>query len=240
MAVYRVTYHCLKRVCLFNTGFEYICIPMKSLLLSLFFLCCTLLVSLTNAQDNLPSFKIKLLQDGKVLISWHNPNLNCVKLLVQRSTDEKNYTTIVAAKKPNLFENSFTDTKTPVQTNTFYRILYTLKNGATYITKPLNTLKKENLVKTETQNASADWKASPFVFTNNSGYIQIHVNNASENKYSIKFLDDKGNTVLKINKINEDQLILDKTNFIHAGWFQFELYKNELLLEKNSVYLKEN
>jgi hypothetical protein len=40
-----------------------------------------------------------------------------------------------------------------------------------------------------------------------------------------------------MNKIRESQLTIDKTNFIRAGWFKFELYENNQLKEKNKFFI---
>ncbi len=210
------------------------CIVVFSLFSSLIF------GKIANAQDILPEFKLKQISPGKVLISWHNTHQNCVKLLVQRSSDHKNFKTIVSAKKPGLYENSFMDTKSPKNKNTYYRIQYSLKNGNMYFSNTHSTLEKQiikNAVPTQTGN---NWKASPFVYTNINGYIQISVNNPSAFVYKIKFFDENGTDLFQINKIDLDNLILDKTNFMHGGWFQFELYKDDILLEKNKVFLKGN
>jgi hypothetical protein len=193
-----------------------------------------------HAQDVLPEFKLKQISPDKVLISWHNTHQNCVKLNVQRSTDNKKFKTIVSAKKPSLYENSYTDTKSEKNKNNYYRIQYILKNGYTYFSNTHSTLEKELAKITVSSKPNSNWKASPFVFTNINGYIQIFVNNPSEYVYKLKFQDEKGNDLFQIKKIESDNLILDKTNFMHGGWFQFELYKDDVLLEKNKVFLKAN
>jgi hypothetical protein len=199
-----------------------------------------LIGKITIAQDVLPEFKLKLIGPGKVLISWHNTHQNCVKLNVQRSNEPKNFKTIVSAKKPSLYENSFTDVKSPKNINAFYRIQYTLKNGNVYFSNTHSTQEKDLIKNPISSKKTNNWKASPFVFTNLNGYIQILVNNSSEYIYKVKFLEENGNELFQIKKIDSDNLILDKANFMHGGWFQFELYKDDVLLEKNKVFLKGN
>jgi hypothetical protein len=43
--------------------------------------------------------------------------------------------------------------------------------------------------------------------------------------------------LFELKNINEPALTLDKTNFLHSGWFKFELYNDEKLVEKNKFYL---
>ncbi len=214
---------------------------MKLNIVTLFIFSSFLLSNPCVAQDILPEFKLKLINKGNVLISWHNPFKNCSKLSVQRSSDHKNFKTIVEAKKPNLFENSFTDNKSPKNKNTFYRIQYTLKNGDINFSKIHSTLEKDIAhIKASSINPMPNWEASHFIFTNSNGNVQILLNNTSENIYRVVFQDENGKEIFQINKVVTDNSILDKSNFIHIGLFQFELYKNGDLVEKNKIYLKGN
>jgi hypothetical protein len=43
--------------------------------------------------------------------------------------------------------------------------------------------------------------------------------------------------LFEIKNIRQSGLTLDKTNFLRAGWFNFELYNEEKLVEKNKFYL---
>jgi hypothetical protein len=218
---------------------KYICTPMKQCILLIYILLGHYAGNISYAQDPLPEFKLKMINSNKLLISWHNPFKNCVKLSVQRSGDNKNFKTIVTAKNPKLYENSFTDTKLPKNKTSFYRIQYTLKNGKTYFSLIHSTQEKEPQKNTVSNTTAPVWKASPFVFTNRNGEIQILVNNPSQFVYKVLFLEENGAELFQIKRIDTDNLILDKTNFVHSGWFQFELYKDDVLLEKNTIYLKQ-
>jgi hypothetical protein len=82
------------------------------------------------------------------------------------------------------------------------------------------------------------WKSSLFVFTNIYGYVNINLPLAKQHKYSIRFFEENGTEIFKINHIKEPELVLDKVNFIHAGWFLFELYEDDKLKEKNKFYIE--
>lgn len=211
---------------------------MKYRITLVLFLLIALFVKTALAQDVLPAFKLKLIASGKVAISWHNPYHNCIQLSVQRSEDNKKFKTIISAKNPSLYENSFTDTKSPKNKNIFYRIQYTMKGGKFNFSNIYSTIEKMGIK--ETKENTTTWTASPFVFTNKTGYVQILLNNPTEYLYRLVFQDENGNQIFQMKKIASDNLILDKTNFPHAGCFYFELYKDEKLLEKNKVYLKGN
>ncbi|MDB5192787.1 MAG: hypothetical protein JWQ96_2350 [Segetibacter sp.] len=81
------------------------------------------------------------------------------------------------------------------------------------------------------------WRPSTFIYSNRAGYINISLPLVNERKYSIKFFEESGTMLFDIPHVRESPLILDKSNFIHAGWFLFELYENDKLKEKNKFYL---
>ncbi|WP_153798032.1 hypothetical protein [Foetidibacter luteolus] len=82
------------------------------------------------------------------------------------------------------------------------------------------------------------WVPSPYIFTNKQGYISIFIPDAAQKKYRIVFFDEAGNKLFTIPHLTEPDLVLDKANFLHAGWFSFELYENEKLKERNKFYLQ--
>ncbi len=81
------------------------------------------------------------------------------------------------------------------------------------------------------------WKPSTYIFTNHNGYVAINIPDATEHHYRIVFLEEDGSLLFEIKHVKEADLILDKTNFVHAGWFKFELFEDEKLKEKNKLYL---
>jgi hypothetical protein len=81
------------------------------------------------------------------------------------------------------------------------------------------------------------WRASSYVFVNKDGYLNVSLPLANEKKYHIKFFEENGSPLFEINHLPDPYLIVDKSNFIHAGWFVFELYENDKLKERNKFYL---
>ncbi|NCT95114.1 MAG: hypothetical protein GXC72_11865 [Chitinophagaceae bacterium] len=81
------------------------------------------------------------------------------------------------------------------------------------------------------------WKPSVYVYTNTQGYLIIALPDAMQAHYRIVFQEMDGSTLFELKKITETELIFDKTNFLHAGWYQFELYKDGVLKEKNKFFL---
>ncbi len=81
------------------------------------------------------------------------------------------------------------------------------------------------------------YKASVYVFTEKDGNVKIALPLAQERKYTLKFFDEDNLPALDIKQIRDTQLTLDKSNFVHAGWFKFELYEDGRLKEKNKLYI---
>lgn len=82
---------------------------------------------------------------------------------------------------------------------------------------------------------------SLYVYTNRDGYVRINLpENEKSKKYSIKFFDEDNTLLFELKEIKEKDFKIDKTNFYHAGWFKFELYEGEKLLEKHKFYLEKD
>ncbi|MFL9484246.1 hypothetical protein ACI6Q2_15805 [Chitinophagaceae bacterium LWZ2-11] len=81
------------------------------------------------------------------------------------------------------------------------------------------------------------WRPSRFVFTNTNGYVSIVLPAVKQHKYKLIFYDDDGSILFEIKQIKESPLTLDKTNFIHSGWFSFELFEDDKVKERNKFFL---
>ena len=82
------------------------------------------------------------------------------------------------------------------------------------------------------------WSQSAFVYINRNGYLNIQLPRAKERHYKVIIYDSDGSELFQIKSIKEPLLTLDKANFMHAGWFYFELYEDDKLKEKNKFYLQ--
>jgi hypothetical protein len=60
----------------------------------------------------------------------------------------------------------------------------------------------------------------------------------STGRYKIRFFDQQYKLLFEIGYIRDSLLIVEKVNFLHAGLFQYELFKDNLLVEKNSFIIK--
>lgn len=81
------------------------------------------------------------------------------------------------------------------------------------------------------------YRPSKYVFTEKDGNIRILLTDASSKKYSLKFFEEDHTEIFEIKHISDPLVIMDKTNFIHSGWFLFELYEDGKLREKHKFYV---
>ena len=59
----------------------------------------------------------------------------------------------------------------------------------------------------------------------------------TDKKYLVTFFETDSTLVMEVKDIRDPLLIIDKTNFGHAGWFRFELYADGKLIEKNKLLI---
>jgi hypothetical protein len=75
------------------------------------------------------------------------------------------------------------------------------------------------------------------IYTGKDNNIIIELYNAKNRKYLVKFYDEYEHPLFELNKITEDYLIIEKVNFMHAGWFIFEVYENGKSIERNRFFI---
>lgn len=81
------------------------------------------------------------------------------------------------------------------------------------------------------------YKISPYVFAAKDGNISIALPDCKTKKYFVAFFEPDSTPVMEVKDIRDPILIIDKTNFGHAGWFRFELYEDGKLKEKNKFLI---
>jgi len=81
------------------------------------------------------------------------------------------------------------------------------------------------------------YKPSVYVFTAKDGNISIILPDAMVKSYSIKFFEEDNSPLFEVKQVKEASLVLDKANFLHSGWFRFELYEDGKLKEKNKFFI---
>jgi len=81
------------------------------------------------------------------------------------------------------------------------------------------------------------YRVSSYVFTGKYGNIHLALPDAGRRHYAVKFYDDNSKLLFELASIKATSLIVDKSNFLHAGWFRFELYEDGQLKEKNKLFI---
>jgi hypothetical protein len=81
------------------------------------------------------------------------------------------------------------------------------------------------------------YKISAYVFTSKDGNVKITLPDYQHKKYYVSFFEMDSTQVLDVKDIRDAELIIDKTNFGHSGWFRFELYEDGKLKEKNKFLI---
>ena len=223
-------------------------------LVFLFFVMGCFAATTVSAQDTLPRFSVNNVGNNRIIIGWVNGLGAMRQISIQRSFDStQGYKTILSVADPNAAQNGFADTKAPSD-HMYYRLFYVLGNGTYYFTaarkpyfdttrvtttgaRPGDTLSKKVVAKDSAIIKNPGFVPSFYVYTNNAGDVYINLPDADKKKYNLKFFDEANNLLFDIKDIKETGLTLDKTNFYHAGWFWFELYNEDKLVERHKFYV---
>ena len=219
-----------------------------------------------SAQDTLPKFSLKNLGNNRIIISWTNNYQKVKQISIQRSADSlKNYKTILTVPDPMNKQNGYADTKA-ASDKMFYRLFIVL-DGSMYtfssakrpifdsamaeaekkrlvdpfsieVNRPGKSMDSTLTTNGDTKKKSNIFVPSMYVYTSRDGNVHLNLPNAYSKKYSVKFYDENDNFLFEVNNLKYQTLIIDKTNFYHAGWFKFELFVDEKLKEKHKFYLE--
>jgi len=75
------------------------------------------------------------------------------------------------------------------------------------------------------------------IFTDKDNNVITKLFNVKANNYVIRFLTEDYKLLFEIKNPPDDYFVIEKVNFRHGGWYQFEIYKNDFLLEENKFYI---
>lgn len=114
---------------------------------------------------------------------------------------------------------------------------HNFRDSILHLTKDTLVAVNDSLVDINPYNGPQNFKPSSYIYVTKEGYINISLPAITEKKYSIKFFEENGTSLFEIKNVKESPLIIDKSSFVHAGWFLFELYEGNTLKEKNKLYL---
>jgi hypothetical protein len=78
---------------------------------------------------------------------------------------------------------------------------------------------------------------SGLIFTNNEGNLIIALPDAQRKKFTLSVYKEDGTPIFHMRNIKEPQLLIDRSNFLHSGWFKYDLYEDERLREQNRFFI---
>jgi hypothetical protein len=237
-------------------------ITMKKLVLPFFLIAISFWPG--YAQDTLPKFSVRNVGNNRIIIGWTNPFQSIRQLSIQRSFDSLGqFKTILTVPDPTTPQNGYVDTKAN-NDHMYYRLYILLDKGFYLFSDPKKPFIDTTAQKLSFGNGKLDktgnpldpvgnpnfginngnkpnlFKPSMHVYTHADGFVRINLPEDEENKYSLKFFDDNETFLFELKDIKTRSFKIDKANFYHAGWFRFELFENDKLIEKHKFYLEKD
>lgn len=208
-------------------------------------------ISVAHSQPLLPNISVTN-QNGKNYISWTSAYTGVRQIGVQRSQDSLyNFATIGYARNPDSKHNVFTDSR-PLTGTQYYKLIIVLNSGKYFFSNPVKVHFDSFAVSVPpppSKAATSATTAAPvikpanvfvpsiYVYTNPDGNVNISLSDAATQHYHIWFYDSSNVKLFSVDEINQPFLIIDKSNFLHSGWFHFELYEGEKLKEKSKFFI---
>lgn len=194
-----------------------------------------LTIQFSRAQALLPNISV-INKNGQNYLSWTSGYNSIRQIGVQRSQDSLyNYATIGYVSQPDKKVNSYTDHK-PYAGANFYRLFIRLSNGSYFFSNPARSIIVPSDANTNTSAVTA-FRPSLYVYTNTEGNVNISLSDLNAHHYSVRFFDEGNKPLFEVKNIQQSPLILDKSNFLHSGWFSFELYEDDKLKEKSKFFI---
>ncbi len=212
-------------------------------------------ISIQRSFDSLTGYKTLLTvadpttkQNGYVDAKAINDHM-FYRLYILR--DKGNYLFSKAQKPIRDTSKNYTGTTTITRLDTVYEKV--IRNGDTVIIKKVVPFtvsigKIPASDSAKTLDFGGMGKVNPnafapslYVYTEKDGYLRITLpTNDKPKNYTIKFFDGDENFLFDLKEIKEKTFKLDKTSFYHAGWFKFELYEENKLIEKHKFFLEKD
>lgn len=208
----------------------------------------------------LPNFTASI-KTGRIQLDWISGFTQVKEIGVQRSLDSVlNFNTIGYASYPTQTRNAYLDNK-PLPGSNYYRLFILFTNGRFMYSKTVLALSDstiradQKLQYADIMDASrglrgkeqenreperASWHPSNYIYTTADGNINIKLPDAPQKKYSIKFYESNGTFLFDIDQVKGPSLILEKAIFMHAGWFNFEIFEEGKLKEKWNLFIPLN
>lgn len=197
-----------------------------------------------QAQKPLPYIEVKD-YNGKVIVSWINDYKRKANgISIQRSSDSiRDFTTIATVLNPENIDNGFLDKKPPAG-KLFYRVFVAFPGGSYAYSVTRRPVRSEMSTELSTGDSIAlntprnpVTKRVKYVTLVRDNNLMIRLPDTSSKKYSIRFYDDQENLLFEIGKLTEPVLIIEKVNFVHSGWFRYELSEAGKLVDRDRFFI---
>ncbi|WP_143059303.1 hypothetical protein [Chitinophaga arvensicola] len=208
----------------------------------------------------LPNFTASI-KTGKIQLDWISGFTQVKEIGVQRSLDSVlNFNTIGYASYPTQTRNAYLDNK-PLPGSNYYRLFILFTNGRFMYSKTILAV-SDSSIRADMKLQYADikdaakglrgreqenkepervsWHPSNYIYTTADGNVNIKLPDALQKKYSVKFYEANGTFLFDIDQIKGPSLILEKAIFLHAGWFNFEIFEEGKLKEKWNLFIPLN
>lgn len=115
--------------------------------------------------------------------------------------------------------------------------LKSFRDSILYKTKDTLLFLSKDTIQIQPFSGKEVFRASNYVYTIKDGNVQLNLP-ANGFPYKLRFFDvDSNELIFELDNITTSSLMLDKSNFLKAGWFRFELFKHNVLFEKHKVYI---
>lgn len=75
------------------------------------------------------------------------------------------------------------------------------------------------------------------IFTAKTNAVVIDLPDADVKKYTVKFYTENDEPIFELKDLPSKYIIIEKVNFERSGWYNFELYENGILIEKNKFFV---
>ncbi|MFY0253921.1 hypothetical protein ACDQ55_08215 [Chitinophaga sp. 30R24] len=208
----------------------------------------------------LPDFTATI-KTGKIQLDWISGFPQVKEIGIQRSLDSVlNFNTIGYAGYPTQTRNAYVDNK-PLPGTNYYRLFILFNNGRYMYSKTVLAL-SDSTIRADQKLQYADikdaakglrgkeqenkepervvWHPSNYVYTTADGNVNIRLPDALTKNYAVKFYESNGTFLFEIEHVKGPFLILEKAIFLHAGWFNFEIFDDGKLKEKWNLFIPLN
>lgn len=81
------------------------------------------------------------------------------------------------------------------------------------------------------------YEPSGFIYANKEGNLVMVLPEPARKHFNLKVSREDGTIVFVMRNIKESELLIDRSNFFHSGWFNYELSENGKIRERNKFFI---